>query len=256
MTSVGFEYTNKSDETPFETFLRYTDEKQKSAAKLAAVLQQRLHAGSRILDIGTGNGEYLQLALSQVNDLDDVKLTLVEPSADLSGSLAERFANYSVEIVHSNLEDFSSQEKFGVVLMSHLFYHVPRKLWADQLAKALSFLAENGVLVIVLREKDDAYDFKMAFKPLLFTDSFKALTIDDVIDVLPEKQILKATRQSAASELHFPIDNLYDTVAIIEFYLNKQWEEIPVAIQQSALDFVKQRDNTFQQMDGIAIVEP
>jgi cyclopropane fatty-acyl-phospholipid synthase-like methyltransferase len=256
MTSVGFEYTNKNDETPFETFLRYTDEKKKSAAKLATVLQQRLHFGSRILDIGTGNGEYLRLALSQIDGLDDVKLTLVEPSTDLSYSLAERFANYSVEIVHSNLEDFSSQEKFDVVLMSHLFYHVPRTLWADQLAKALSLLSENGALVIVLREKDDAYDFKMAFKPLLFSDSFKALTIDDVIDVLPGKQDLKVARQSAASELHFPIGNQRDTVAIIEFYLNKQWQEIPATIQQSVLGFIKQRRNTFQQMDGIAVVGP
>ncbi|MDN5274674.1 MAG: hypothetical protein JWP06_575 [Candidatus Saccharibacteria bacterium] len=29
--SNGFEYKNKGDETPFETFLRYTDEKEKSS---------------------------------------------------------------------------------------------------------------------------------------------------------------------------------------------------------------------------------
>ena len=60
MSTAGFEYRKKRDETPFETFLRYTDEKEKSAIKLAAVLQEGLHEHARILDVGTGNGEYLQ----------------------------------------------------------------------------------------------------------------------------------------------------------------------------------------------------
>lgn len=258
--SAGFEYRNKKGETPFETFLRYTDEKEKSAAQLADILQGKLAEGSKILDIGTGNGEYLDLALSKLKDLRNVQLTLVEPSDDLVKQLEARFKKLipasNLKVVQSNLEDLASSELFDVILMSHLFYHVPRSLWTEQLAKALSFLKPGGVLLVVLREKDDAYDFKMAFKPILFDKSFKALTIDDVLDALPKNENVKTTKHSVASELKIPAEqNMNDTIAIIEFYLNKQWEEMPKSIQQEALGFIKNRENTFKQLDCIAVVE-
>jgi hypothetical protein len=51
MTTPGFEYKKKKGETPFETFLRYTDEKEQSATKLAAIIEQHVGEGSQLLDI-------------------------------------------------------------------------------------------------------------------------------------------------------------------------------------------------------------
>jgi SAM-dependent methyltransferase len=260
MSTTGFEYKNKHGETPFETFLRYTDEKKKSAAKLATILQPRLTDGTSILDIGTGNGEYLDLALSHLDRLKDMQLTLVEPSHDLTAHLFKRFERQFPEshlhIINSDLESFDSKDTFDVVLMSHLFYHVPRPLWASQLAKALSLLKQGGVLIIVLREKDDAYDFKMAFKPLLFAPTFKALTIDDVLNVLPKRENIQITKELAASELHIPFeDNPDDTISIIEFYLNKEWTDIPKQIQQASLMFISQKKGIFKQKDAIAVLQ-
>lgn len=262
MATTGFEYKKKKNETPFETFLRYTDEKEKSAVELAVALQKKLSKGSVILDIGTGNGEYLDLALSKVEArvLDDVQLTLVEPSADLVAQLESRFAKRlplsSVKVVNSGLQDFKTDDSFNVILMSHLFYHLPRGSWTAELSKALSILKEGGVLIIVLREKDDAYDFKMAFKPLLFDASFKALTIDDVLEVLPNQPVLRVEKQLVSSELHIPIESdLEDTVSIIEFYLNKEWRDIPADIKQSAMKFIRDKKGVFKQLDGIALVE-
>lgn len=260
MTTLGFEYKKKKNETPFETFLRYTDEKEQSATKLATLLKTRLKEGSHILDIGTGNGEYLNLSLSKTNVPADVKLTLIEPSNDLAvqlkGRFERQFPSTNVRIISSDLQAFDSNEKFEVILMSHLFYHVPRKIWGEQLAKALSLLTPTGVLIIVLREKDDVYDFKMAFKPLLFDASFKALTIDDVLDVLPKEPALRVTKQSAAAELKIPIEeNLDDTISIIEFFLNKEWGDMPPSIQQSSLAFIKDKEGLLKQLDGIAVVE-
>lgn len=260
MTTPGFEYTKKKNETPFETFLRYTDEKERSAIKLATILQARLDEGSHILDIGTGNGEYLGLALSKTNIPGGTKLTLVEPSNDLVAQLKGRFDKQilptNVRIVNSTLQAFDNSEKFDVILMSHLFYHIPRAIWDEQLTTALSLLKPKGVLIIVLREKDDVYDFKMAFKPLLFDASFKALIIDDVLDNLPKEPALRVVKQSAASELKIPVrENLDDTISIIEFFLNKEWDDVPPSIQQSSLQFIKDRGGIFKQLDGIAVVE-
>ena len=259
MTTPGFEYKKKKNETPFETFLRYTDEKEQSATKLSTLLQTRLKEGSHILDVGTGNGEYLNLALSKTNIPDGVKLTLVEPSNDLvtrlEGRFEKQFPSINVRIVSSDLQAFDSNEKFDAILMSHLFYHVPRKIWGEQLAKALSLLTPTGVLIIVLREKDDAYYFKMMFKPILFDTSFKALTIDDVLDALPEAAALHIAKQTAASELKIPVEeNFDDTISIIEFFLNKEWSDIPSSIQQSSLQFIKDKKGVFKQLDGIAVV--
>lgn len=260
MSTAGFEYRNKKDETPFETFLRYTDEKEKSAEKLSAILQAKLKDNSAILDIGTGNGEYLGLALDRADLPKDVKLTLVEPSEDLAASLKgrfeKRFPKDDLKIAVTDLQSFDSDQKFDVILMSHLFYHIPRATWTDELRKALSFLKPEGILIVVLREKDDAYDFKMAFKPKLFDASFKALTIDDVLEALPKDLTLHIAKVLADSELKIPLDDKReDALSIIEFYLNKEWDEIPEEIQQASIEFIEAKNNTFRQLDGIAVIQ-
>lgn len=260
MNTTGFEYKNKNNETPFETFLRYTDEKEKSAVKLAAILKEAIHESSNILDIGTGNGEYLQLALANLSLPKDLALTLVEPSDDLVVQLKQKFGRQlpgiSIKVIHSDLQNFDSAKRYDVILMSHLFYHVPRATWTDQLTKALSLLKPGGILIVVLRGKDDAYDFKMTFKPLLFDESFKALTIDDVLTVLPKTTDLGIRKQLVKSNLKIPFEkNLDDTIAIIEFYLNKPWEEMPESIRDGALKFIKEKGGVFKQLDCIAVIK-
>ncbi|HTE57322.1 MAG TPA: class I SAM-dependent methyltransferase [Verrucomicrobiae bacterium] len=257
--SSGFEYKNKKNESPFETFLRYTNQKEMSAKQLSNVLQA-LGSESNILDLGAGNGEYLSLALSRMENVEDIRLTLVEPSTDLVRQLKGRFdvilPGANVTIAPSDLDNFSSNEKFDAIIAAHLFYHIPRSSWPQQLEKMLSLLKPQGRLIIVLRDKDDAYMFKMKFKPLLSDKSFSAMTIDDVVSALPNINKLRITRHVSESELKIPIDsNPEDTESIVEFYLNKQWPDIPVVIQQAALGFIRSKHGLIQQLDCIAVIE-
>ena len=257
-TSSGFEYRNKGKETPFETFLRYTNEKEKSSTQLAAILQDLLNNESSILDIGTGNGEYLHLTLSKINGLENYNLTLLEPSEDLSTQLEARFESIvtkkEIHVVSSTLADFVTEDKFDIILASHLFYHLPRTNWAADLSRMISLLKPGGVLIIVLREKDDAYTFKTQFKPLLFSNFTRALLLDDILEKLPDN--LEVKKLLAPSELNIPYKSSEeDTISIIEFYLNKKWHEIPPSIQKDALDFIETRKGLFKQLDGIAVVK-
>jgi SAM-dependent methyltransferase len=260
MSIIGFEYRKKKDETPFETFLRYTDQKEKSATKLATILQKELQEDSSILDVGTGNGEYLNLALTRIRAPKGLTLHLIEPSGDLAerlgGRFGQTFPKERLKIVKSELQSFVTDEQFDVILMSHLFYHLPRAIWGEQLTKVLSLLKPTGALIVVGREKDDAYDFKMAFKPQLAGKSSNPITIDDVLDALPKNLQLQITRHVATAELKIPFqENQDDTISIIEFYLHKPWSDIPEAIRQVALAFIKDKKGTFKQLDGIAVIK-
>jgi SAM-dependent methyltransferase len=257
-TSGGFEYENKGNETPFETFLRYTDEKEKSSTQLATILQDLLNDQSNILDIGTGNGEYLHLTLSKIKDLQKYNLTLLEPSNDLSAQLTSRFDDIvgkkQIHVTTSTLTNFDTDDKFDAILASHLFYHLPRHDWAADLSRIVSLLKPGGALIIVLREKDDAYAFKTRFKPLLFSNFTRALLLDDVLESLPGDVEIK--KYIAASNLNIPYkDNKSDTISIIEFYLNKKWHDIPLPIQKNVLDFIDAHQGMFKQLDGIAVVK-
>lgn len=125
--------------------------------------------------------------------------------------------------------------------------------WGDYLQKLRSFLKPTGRLIVVLREQDDPYKFKIAFKPLLFNNpAFKALTTDDVLKALPEGVMY--TKYFAESELKIPLDNPQDTIAIIEFYLNKPWDEIPKDMQHDIQQFIKSKRGLFKQIDSIAVI--
>lgn len=188
---IGFEYrNNEGGETAFEIFLRYSDEKEKSAAVLGKILFQVLvRQDKTLLDVGSGNGEYLRLAFCGVRGIKKTVFTLLEPSPDLVKQLrltAKRFpCNAVVKIVQSTLEDFTTDNRFDVVLASH----VP--LTKDNIEKLLevyekmfNLLAPDGCLIIVLRGRDDVHEFRTKFKSRLMGRKYRSLTIDDAARVL------------------------------------------------------------------------
>jgi len=261
---VGFEYRKKKKETPFETFLRYSNEKKNSARELAKVLRNYLSSKTiHLLDIGSGNGEYLKMILGELNLDIKINFVLLEPSEDLVKKLkqATKFfpGNWKIEIVTQTWERFESGVKFDIILASHL-YHIPRGEYYSQFLKMVKLLEPKGLLVFVLREIDDPYDFKMKFKPLLFGKDFEAKTLDDALETfkkISEKVVpLKIEKYRSFSQLHIPVEeNFDDAVSIIEFYLNKKWEKIPPRIRKEAVKFIEDKDEAFKQVDGIALIK-
>lgn len=262
---IGFEYrNNKEDKTAFEIFLRYSDEKEKSAAVLGRVLSRLLiKQGMTLLDVGSGNGEYLRLALCGARGIKKIIFTLLEPSPDLAKQLrltAKRFPrNAVVKIVRSTFEDFMTDSRFNVVLISH----VP--LAKDRIEnlpvvyrKMLGLLKPDGCLIVVLRGKDDIHEFRTVFKSRLTGRDYQSLTTDDAVGILREiakKMRLRISTLGANAKLRLPYpDNMRDVISIIEFFLNKKWEEFPGDIRESVLDYIKQRKGILHQIDSFALV--
>jgi len=262
MNKVGFEYLDKKGETIFETFLKYTDEKEKSSIVLGKILKRLLNKERMtFLDIGAGNGEYLRLSLKQIKSLKRVKFTLLEPSSNLVKRLrltAKNFPlNSTVKVVHSTFENFTTNCQFDVILASHLPF--TRDRLPAVFGKMLKLLRLNGCLIVVERKKDDVHKFRIRFKSQLMGKECQALTIDDVVEVFDEfakdKQ-LSILMFSVDSELHLPMaDNMQDVISIIEFFLNKKWEEFPDNVRETVLDYVRQRKGILHQTDGFALVK-
>lgn len=263
--AVTFEYQDKNKETPFETFLRYTDEKIQSAKVLSEILKKIvITEGADFLDIGSGNGEYLNFAFNNLTSSPLVNFTLLEPSTELFEELKRVSANIShkksVELVNQTWEEYESPKKFDVILASHL-YHIPRSEYYSQLGKMVASLKSGGCLIFVMREKDDTYDYKMLIKPQISGEKFDAKILDEAVSTFREissKESIKLSieRFVSKSKLTIPLSSNYDdAIAIIEFFVNKKWEEIPIQIQSEALKFVQDKEEQFEQVDGIALIK-
>lgn len=259
---VGFEYLDKHKETIFETFLKYTDEKKNSSAVLGKILKRLLNEeGMTFLDIGAGNGEYLRMSLIQIKSLKRTEITLLEPSSDLVKRLrltTKKFPrNLTVKVVHSTFDDFITNSQFDVILASHLPFTKDRLPMV--FGKMLELLKSKGHLVVVLRRKDDIHEFRTMFKSKLMKKDYTSLIIDDAVESLnnlAKNMPLRISMFSSNSELRLPIaDNIQDVISIIEFFLNKKWEEFPDDIRKAVLDYINRKKGILHQSDGFALVE-
>jgi len=264
---IGFEYRKGSanEEVPFEIFLKYSDEKEKSSEVLGKILSGLLiREKMTLLDIGSGSGEYLRLALNKVRDLKEVSATFLEPSPDLAKKLHSARKLFprtvSMDIIGDTFENFTTATLFDIILASH----VP--LAKDNIARLpeiylgmFELLKPDGCLVIVLRGKDDVHQFRTRFKTKIVGRDYYSLTIDDAEAVLRKiagQLSLRIQKFSVKAKLHLPYpDDMRDVISVVEFLLNTNWKDIPAEIRDSILDYIRGRNGLLRQIDSFLVVE-
>ena len=263
---IGFEYRKGSanEKVPFEIFLKYSNEKEKSSEVLGKILSGLLvREKMALLDIGSGTGEYLRLALSKVRNPKMISATLLEPSTDLATRLrsARKLfpSNVSVNIVSDIFEDFTTTVLFDIILASH----VP--LAKDNVARLpeiyrrmFELLKPDGYLVIVLRGKDDVHQFRTRFKTKIIGRDYYSLAIDDaeaVLRKIAEQLSLRIQKFSVKAKLHLPYpDDMRDVISVVEFLLNANWKDIPAVIRDSILAYIRRRNGLLRQIDSFLVV--
>ena len=247
----------------FEIFLKYTNEKEKSSVVLGEILRKFIdRKGLTFLDVGSGSGEFLRLSLSQIESLEGIEFTLLEPNRDSIRQLRLNVKNFlpdaTVKTINSTFDDFVIDSQFDIILTSHSPFK--REKLPQVFTRMLNLLKPNGCLITVLRKKDDIHEFRTTFKAKLLRDkNYQSFSADDAIEIFNELAKIRLLRISTFivnSELRLPVThNMKDTISIFEFLLNKRWEEIPQDIRGAILDYVNKKSGIFSLKDCIVLVK-
>jgi SAM-dependent methyltransferase len=248
--------------TPFEIYLNYSTEKENSSKELSKILISLEKRERNILDVGCGNGKYLIETISRIKANRFNHITFLEPSKSLFKSLQQNIKSLDTDInvstINKTFEEFyeNNNNKFDIILASHL-YHFPRNEYSQLIEQLTSLIQDDGYLIWVERAPDDIANFKKKFKPLLDPISYPKdwtprdyKTVWDILNTLDGECTVYFTE----SILEFPYKtNLDHTIAIIEFYLNLNWDAIPKEIQGNILDYMDKNRGILKEKEAILV---
>lgn len=115
------------------------------AGVIVSRLLPELGPGPTLLDVGAGSGAVSRRLAPHFSHV-----TLVEQNADQIAANRAELLDLGATIFDGSFADFSTPEKFDVVLCSHVFYHVPRPAWSAFVDRLLGFVRPGGFCVVVL----------------------------------------------------------------------------------------------------------
>jgi SAM-dependent methyltransferase len=186
-----------------KTFLASTDQTRVTAEQLAAVLRRLPHR-RLFVDAGAGDGATTSHLARHFQ-----RTVAIEPNARLHEALRE--ACPEAELLPGTIATVRPDAPADLVLCSHVLYHAPRHTWAETVRRMLGWLADEGELVVVLRNPDsDCQRLVRHFTGvhLDLTELREELTHDGV----------EAHVETLTSQVH--TGTMADAVTVAEFLLN------------------------------------
>ena len=130
----------------FQVFLAHTDEKAKIKEHLAGIIVS-LPGRRTLVDVGAGNGTLTAWVGERFQ-----KTVAIEPNPSLRQDLTRRCPK--AEIIPDQLAEVNLPATGDLILCSHVLYYVRQKEWLYCLKRMASWLAPQGVLVVILQSHD------------------------------------------------------------------------------------------------------
>jgi ubiquinone/menaquinone biosynthesis C-methylase UbiE len=257
ISTLNHQYKDKVNSlTPFEIYLKHSNEKEISVKQLNKILSEIGNPSLKILDVGSGDGSYLLESLPEDRD---IKTIFLEPSKELFTKLKRNTKNNSnYKCINQTFEEFYkiNNENFDIVLASHL-YHFTQEEYPLFISQLIDLLNKSGTLIWVERGSDEIAEFKKKFKTKLlpdrYSDNWEPRNYKKALSILKDKSD-KTELILNSSELKFPYkESLEETIAIVDFYLNIDWISIPESIQKEILEYISERKGIIQQEEGVII---
>ncbi|NOK32929.1 class I SAM-dependent methyltransferase [Corallococcus exercitus] len=113
-----------------------------------------------LLDVGAGAGSVAE-RLAPLFD----SLTLLEPNPEQSA----RFRHEKAKVLPVSLEGFDSQDRYDLVVCSHVMYHVPVSEWGGFIDRLLGFVRPGGTcLMVMAAARGPTYEMCREFSDTLF----------------------------------------------------------------------------------------
>lgn len=139
-----FHWADDAYAKAFDTLLGCSGERPYVYAYLKTIMQAYPKQGSAV-DWGAGSGDICRL-LSEHFDT----VFAIEPNAFLRSCLAEFCPN--AFLLNGDLNGAVPPRAVEVGIISHVFYHIPDHKWAAYILKAANYLADDGALVVLLKD--------------------------------------------------------------------------------------------------------
>jgi len=130
----------------FATLLRSYGSREHLYSALRGLLVH-LPAEAAAIDWGAGTGDLTRVLLERARTVH-----AVEPSATLRATLAAKFP--AAHVIDGTVMSADPPGQANVAVLSHVLYHVPDHQWGAHVIRAATFLAPEGVLLVVLKDPD------------------------------------------------------------------------------------------------------
>lgn len=152
----------------FENFISHSDEKSKVENEILNVLSEK--SPRSILNVGSG---FDNLSKSENFPSSVENITLVEKNT----SYVQSYDNLNLNVIQTDFEQWDSEEKFDIVIVSHVFYYFKDK--QKSLNKIMSLLNDGGVAIFVVHLPDGDYkkvkDLVFGFEGKKYTYTYEKL---------------------------------------------------------------------------------
>lgn len=150
----------------------------KNHENIGRVVQERLLSllpeRPSLLDVGAGPGKVAQRLAPHFGSL-----TLLEPNQEQIRELKLEGA----KIFYVTLENYSSPERYDLVLCSHVLYHVPLSDWGGFIDKLLAFVRPGGYCIIVLAAaRGQSYQLHRDFTETVISS-------EHILEILRQKKL-------------------------------------------------------------------
>ena len=141
-------YDSQGDEysRAFGVFLAHTDQKAKAAAWLEQEVNGLANRGV-FIDAGAGNGQLTGRLAPRFR-----KTIAIEPNPSFREGLQKSCPG--VELLPVPIAQARPNAQADFVLCSHVFYHIDRTLWAENLHHLASWLRPEGILAVALQNHE------------------------------------------------------------------------------------------------------
>lgn len=221
----------------YDRLVSKSNEKETLVKEVFEVIKEK--EGKSCLEIGLGTKPYFAEKISHNFN----RYVIVEK--ENSGGLIPE----NVDLIEKEWELVELEEKFDIILASHVVYYFKDKKIAIE--KMFKHLTEKGRIIFVVNGKDSDYgNLKRAFAKII-KDRYD-FTYDDIKKYLQGKHI---TEKTIASSVSFnSIDELYSTLQICFDNYPDEYCRYREKIIKSLKDIVK--NNRFVVNQKILVVSP